>query len=71
MDGQLRATKAREKQSEAQVDMPRSSGSSRGAFSKKQYRDEGRTNDPAVFEITSKGLGIRENYQHEKVSHFP
>ena len=44
--------KTREKQSEIQVDMPRSSGSSRGAFSKNLFRDKGRTHDPAVFEIT-------------------
>ena len=52
VDGDLRAKKAREKQSEVQVDMPRSSGSSRGAFSKNLFRDKGRTNDPAIFEIT-------------------
>lgn len=40
------------KQSEVQVDMPRSSSSSRGAFSKNLFRDKGRTNDLAVFEIT-------------------
>ena len=62
--------KAREKQSEVQVDMPRSSGSSHGAFSKNLFRDKGRTNDLVVFEITSKQLGIRENHQYEKVSHF-
>ena len=50
--GELRAKKAREKQSEVQVDMLRSSGSSRGAFSKNLFRDKGRTNDLAVFEIT-------------------
>ena len=44
--------KTREKQSEVQVDMPRSSGSSRGAFSKNLFRDTGRTNDLAIFEIT-------------------
>ena len=70
MDGELRAKKAREKQSEVQVDMPRSSSSSRGAFSKNLFRDKGRTHDPAVLEITRKRLGIRENHQHEKVSHF-
>ena len=48
-----RATgKTREKQSEVQVDMPRSSGSSRGAFLKNLFRDKGRTNDLAIFEIT-------------------
>ena len=52
LDGDLRAKKAREKQSEVQVDMPRSSGSSRGAFSKNQFRDKGRTNDLAIFAIT-------------------
>ena len=78
VDGELRAVdgvyeqkKAREKQSEIQVGMSRSSGSSRGAFSKNLFRDIGRPNDPAVFVITRKRLGIRENYQHEKVSHFP
>ena len=44
--------KARRKQSEVQVDMLRSSGSSRGAFLKNLFRDRGRTNDPVVFEIT-------------------
>ena len=44
--------KSHEKQSEVQVHAPRSSGSSRGAFSKNLFRDKGRTNDPAVFEIT-------------------
>ena len=44
--------KTREKQSEVQVDMPRSSGSSRGAFSKNQFRDKARTNDLAIFAIT-------------------
>ena len=44
--------KTREKQSEVQVDMPRSSGSSRGAFSKNLFHDKGRTNDLAIFEIT-------------------
>ena len=52
MDGELQAKKAREKQSEVQVDMPRSSGSSRGAFSKNLFQDKGRMNDPAIFEIT-------------------
>ena len=41
--------KSREKQSEVQVHAPRSSGSSRGAFSKNLFRDKGRTHDPAVF----------------------
>ena len=41
-----------EKQSEVQVDMPRSSGSSCGAFSKNLFRDKGRTHDLSVFEIT-------------------
>ena len=44
--------KTREKQSEVQVDMPRSSSSSRGAFSKNSFRDKGRTHDLVVFEIT-------------------
>ena len=44
--------KAREKQSEVQVHVPRSSGSSRGAFSKNQFRDKGRTNELAIFAIT-------------------
>ena len=71
MDGDPRAKKAHAKQSEVQVDMTRSSGSSRGAFSKNLFRDKGRMNDLAVFEITGKRLGIRENHQHGKVSHFP
>ena len=62
--------KAREKQSDVHVHVPRSSGSSRGAFSKNQFRDKGRTNDLAIFEITRKQLRIKENHQHEKVSHF-
>ena len=70
VDGELRAKKSREKQSEVQVHSPRSSGSSRGAFSKNLFRDKGRTNDLAIFEITWKRLGIRENYEHEKVLHF-
>ena len=52
MDGEQRAKKAREKQSGVQVDMPRSSSSSRGAFLKNLFRDKGRTNDPTVLEIT-------------------
>ena len=52
VDGELRPKKAREKQSEVQVDMPSSSGSSRGAFLKNLFCDKGRTNDPVVFEIT-------------------
>ena len=52
VDGDLRAKEPREKQSEVQVDMLRSSGSSRGAFSKNLFRDRGRTHDPAIFEIT-------------------
>ena len=52
VDGDLRAKKSREKQSEVQVHAPRSSGSSRGAFSKNLFHDKGRTHDPAVFEIT-------------------
>ena len=40
------------KQSEVQVHVPRSSGSSRGAFPKNQFRDKGRTNDLAIFKIT-------------------
>ena len=71
VNGELRTKKAREKQSEVQVDMPRSSGSSRGAFSKNLFRDKGRMNDLAIFEITWKRQGITENHQHEKVSHFP
>ena len=58
------------KQSEVQVHAPRSSGSSRGAFSKNLFRDRGRTNDPAVFRITWKRLGIGENHQHEKFRIF-
>ena len=71
VDRELWAKKSREKQSEVQVHAPRSSGSSRGAFSKNLFRDKGRTHDPAVFEITLKRPGIRENHQHEKVLHFP
>ena len=52
VDGEIRAKKAREKQSEVQVHTPRSSGSARGAFSKNLFRDKGRTHDLAVFEIT-------------------
>ena len=52
MDGDLRAKKAHEKQSEVQVDMPRSSGHSRGAFLKNLFRDKGRMNDLVVFKIT-------------------
>ena len=44
--------KAREKQSEVRVDIPKSSSSSRGAFSENLFRDKGRTNNLAVFEIT-------------------
>ena len=43
--------KACRKQGEVQVDMLRSSGSSRGAFSKNLFRDKGRTNDLAIFAI--------------------
>ena len=71
VDREVRAKKSREKQSEVQVNMPRSSSSSRVAFLKNLFRDKGKTNDPAVFEITWKRLGIRENHQHEKHSHFP
>ena len=67
VDGDLRAKKSREKQSEVHVDMPRSSSSSHGAFSKNLFHDRGRTNDHAVFEITWKRPGIRENHQHGKV----
>ena len=44
--------KTREKQSEVQVDMPRSSGSSRGAFLKNLFRHKDRMNDLVIFEIT-------------------
>ena len=44
--------------------------SSRGAFSKNLFRDKDRTRDLAVFEITWKRLGIRENHQHEKFRIF-
>ena len=47
--------KTREKQSEVQVNMPRSSSSSRGAFLKNLFRDKGRTNDLTIFEITWNG----------------
>ena len=52
VDGDLRAKKSREKQSEVHVHVPRSSGSSRGAFSKNLFRDKGRMNDLTIFEIT-------------------
>ena len=52
VDGDLQAKKAHEKQSEVQVDMPRSSGHSRGAFLKNLFRDKGRTNHLAIFDIT-------------------
>ena len=39
VDGDLRAKKSCEKQSEVQVHTPRSSGSSRGAFSKNLFRE--------------------------------
>ena len=52
VDANLRAKKSREKQSEIQVHAPKSSGSSRGAFSKNLFHGRGRTNDPAVFGIT-------------------
>ena len=52
VDGDLGAKKSREIQSEVQVHVPRSSGSSRGAFSKNLFRDKGRTNDLAIFEVT-------------------
>ena len=43
---------AREKQSEVQVHVPRSSGTSRDAFLANLFRDKGRTNDLVVFQIT-------------------
>ena len=52
VDRDIRAKKAREKQSEVQVHVPRSSGSSRDAFSKNQFRDKGRMNDLAIFATT-------------------
>ena len=52
VDRDLRAKKSREKQSEVQVHAPRSPGSLHGAFSKNLFRDKGRTNDLAIFEIT-------------------
>ena len=59
MDGELRAVdedllakKSHEKQSEVQVDMSRSLGSLRCAFSKNLFREKGRMNDLAIFEIT-------------------
>ena len=51
-DGEPRAKQAREKQSEVQGFIPRSSGTSRDAFLVNLFRDKGRTNDLAVFEIT-------------------
>ena len=44
--------KAREKQSEVQGFIPRSSGTSRDAFLANLFRDKGRTNDLAIFAIT-------------------
>ena len=70
VDEDLRAKKSREKQSEVQVHAPRSSGSSRGAFSKNQFRDKGRMNDLAIFAITWKWLGIIQNHKHEKFRNF-
>ena len=52
VDEDLRAKKSHEKQSEVQVHAPRSSGSSRGAFSKNLFRDKVRTHDLVVFKIT-------------------
>ena len=52
VDGDLRAKKSREKQSEVQVHAPRSSSSSRDAFLKNLLRYKVRMNDPAIFEIT-------------------
>ena len=52
VDEYLRAKQSRKKQSEVQVHAPRSSGSSRSAFSKNLFHDRGRMNDPAVFGIT-------------------
>ena len=57
--------KSREKQSEVQGFIPRSSGTSRDAFLANLFRAKGRTNDLAVFEITCKRLGIRENCPNE------
>ena len=51
VDRDIREKKAREKQSEVQVHVSRSSGSSRGAFSKNRFRDKARTNDLAIFTI--------------------
>ena len=44
--------KAREKQSEVQGFIPRSSGTSRDAFLKNLFRDKNKMNDPSIFEIT-------------------
>ena len=52
VDRDIRGKKAREKQSEVQGFIPRSSRTSRDAFSANLFRDKGRTNDLAVFEIT-------------------
>ena len=70
MDRDIRGRKSREKQSEVQVHASRSSGSSRGAFSKNQFRDKGRTNDLAIFEITWKLLGIGETTNMKKFCIF-
>ena len=40
------------KQSEVQGFIPRSSGTSRDAFFTNLFRDKGRTNDLAIFQIT-------------------
>ena len=52
MDGEPRAKKAREKQSEVQGFIPRSSGTSRDAFFTNLFRDKGRMNNLAIFQIT-------------------
>ena len=52
VDGDLRAKKSREKESEVQVHAPRSSGTSRDAFFANLFHGRGRKNDPAVFRIT-------------------
>ena len=52
VDGDLREKNSREKQSEVQVEMPKSSSSSRDAFSKNLFCDKGRMNDLVIFEIT-------------------
>ena len=52
VDRDIREKKAREKQSEVQGFIPRSSGTSRDAFLANLFCDKGRPNDLAIFETT-------------------